>query len=929
MSVRNLLSRAGPLSALLVCFLAACGGGTAPVNVGSGGDGSVEAPRDSGTTLPGDDAGSGADSGTCPVTVSGSCSGTGTGSDAGTGSGTDAGTGSGSDGGTGPGVEDGGPGTGSDAGSPTSLVINAGPDATLCAGGSALIGPAAESGLEYSWSPAEGLSSASEARPTASPSTTTTYVLTVRETATGRTGTDSVVVTVNALPVASAGVERTIGKGSSVRIGAPATGGTAPYRYAWSATPACDEGSCLSSASAAQPDVTPAESTLFTVVVTDAESCSASDAVRVTVAPALVANAGGNKSLCAGQSTSIGLLASGGVAPYTYTWSVSPACTGCLSSTNVASPTATPSVTTTFTQRVSDAISQTASASAVVTVYPNPGSAGANQLIDPGASTLIGPTPVSGATYAWSCNRADCALSATNTAQPVAGPTRSTIYTLDATNGPGCSTRSTLVVQVTLTANTVPQDGELAFPLKSALLVQFDQPIAPATLTTANIQLEDTLTGAPVAFTHSYDATTRQLRVVPTGSNYISAADYTLTLVGGPSGIASDDAVQPSYFPADMQVDFTTAPADTTPPGIYFRGPGVGATNVANNTTVAVTFTEAVDPTTVTGGNFRLTSPAGPVTGSVRYDSLTWTATFTPSAVLAASTTFTVSLAGIKDLSGNAMTTATNWSFTTGLAPDTTPPTLASVVPVNGSTAVASSDPIVVTFSEPTDTMTLFTGIRLFQVSTGTYVAGTITYDPTQRIATFTPTVLLGSQTTYEVQVNGVKDLAGNAMAAPFTSRFTTRRTLFADNFESGTGAWTLTNPTGVPWSLTTSVFHSSNHSLTDSASGKYAINVTSSAELAAPLSVSGLSSVSVQFWMKARTERNRDFVYVDASIDGGAWTQLTNGRYSGNLAWAARTLTVPLSGSSSTLRLRFRFTSNASRNFDGVYVDDIIVQSP
>jgi hypothetical protein len=36
--------------------------------------------------------------------------------------------------------------------------------------------------------------------------------------------------------------------------------------------------------------------------------------------------------------------------------------------------------------------------------------------------------------------------------------------------------------------------------------------------------------------------------------------------------------------------------------------------------------------------------------------------------------------------------------------------------------------------------MTLFTGIRLFQVSTGTYVAGTITYDPTQRIATFTPT---------------------------------------------------------------------------------------------------------------------------------------------------------------------------------------------
>jgi hypothetical protein len=66
----------------------------------------------------------------------------------------------------------------------------------------------------------------------------------------------------------------------------------------------------------------------------------------------------------------------------------------------------------------------------------------------------------------------------------------------------------------------------------------------------------------------------------------------------------------------------------------------------------------------------------------------------------------------------------------------------------------------------------------------------------------------------------------------------------------------------------------------------------------------------------------------VESSVDGGAWTQLTGGKYSGNLAWAVRTLTLPLSGN-STLRIRFRFASNASKNFDGAYVDDIIVQSP
>jgi len=241
---------------------------------------------------------------------------------------------------------------------------------------------------------------------------------------------------------------------------------------------------------------------------------------------------------------------------------------------------------------------------------------------------------------------------------------------------------------------------------------------------------------------------------------------------------------------------------------------------------------------------------------------------------------------------------------------------------------VASSDPILVTFSENVDPATL-TGLRLRLVSNGTYVAGSVSYNSTTRVATFTPAVLLGSLSTYEVYVSGVRDMAGNAMAAPFTSRFTTRQTLFSDNFENGLSAWSVPAPTtGVPWSLTTTSFHSSRNSLTESASGRYANNLQSVAELAAPLNVSGLSSVTVQFWMRTRTERNRDFVYVDASVDGGAWAQITGGRFSGNLAWAVRSLQIPLTNKSQ-LRIRFRFESNATKPFDGVYIDDIIIQAP
>ncbi|HYO66910.1 MAG TPA: Ig-like domain-containing protein, partial [Archangium sp.] len=415
---------------------------------------------------------------------------------------------------------------------------------------------------------------------------------------------------------------------------------------------------------------------------------------------------------------------------------------------------------------------------------------------------------------------------------------------------------------------------------------------------------------------------------LPAGASYTALTDYTLTLRGGASGIASDDAIQPNLFPADVQVDFTTDNTpDTTAPSITFRSPASGLTGVASNTSVVVTFSEAVNPATVTGAQFTLSSAGGPVTGTVSYDAASWTATFTPSAALGSSTVYTVSLANIQDLSGLSIA-ATSWSFTTGTAPDTTPPTVTAVSPANTATAVASSDPILVTFSENVDIASL-TGLRLRQVADGTFVAGSVSYNATTRVATFTPSVLLGSLTTYEVNVSGARDVAGNAMASPFTSRFTTRRTLFADNFESGAGAWSLPAPTaGVPWSLTTANFHSSNHSLTDSAGGKYVSNVVSYAELAAPLSVSGLTSVSVQFWMKARTERNKDFVSVEASVDGGAWTPLTSRPYTGNLSWAVRSLNLPLSGK-STLRIRFRFESNATKNFDGVYVDDIIIQSP
>jgi len=75
------------------------------------------------------------------------------------------------------------------------------------------------------------------------------------------------------------------------------------------------------------------------------------------------------------------------------------------------------------------------------------------------------------------------------------------------------------------------------------------------------------------------------------------------------------------------------------------------------------TFSKALDPSTITNVTFTLMQGTTPVTGTVTYAGVT--ATFTPTANLAASTVYTATITtGVKDLAGNALAANYSWSFT-------------------------------------------------------------------------------------------------------------------------------------------------------------------------------------------------------------------------------------------------------------------------
>ena len=97
---------------------------------------------------------------------------------------------------------------------------------------------------------------------------------------------------------------------------------------------------------------------------------------------------------------------------------------------------------------------------------------------------------------------------------------------------------------------------------------------------------------------------------------------------------------------------------------------------------MSATFSEPIAADTVSTTTFELRDASNNlVTGSVSYDALTFRATFTPSATLAYSSTYTATVKGgssdprIKDAAGNALAANMSWSFTTSAAPPPPPDT--------------------------------------------------------------------------------------------------------------------------------------------------------------------------------------------------------------------------------------------------------------
>lgn len=145
---------------------------------------------------------------------------------------------------------------------PSDITIN-------CANPSLMIGPSLTGNYEYSWSPGTGLSATNIAQPLASPTSTTTYTLTINKLCTyvytAFVDTDP--------PEAHAGLGQSLScEEPGTVIGSPSIG---TNTYSWS------PGNSLDDSTKAQPIATPKATTQYTLTVTGMNGCKTYDYVTI------------------------------------------------------------------------------------------------------------------------------------------------------------------------------------------------------------------------------------------------------------------------------------------------------------------------------------------------------------------------------------------------------------------------------------------------------------------------------------------------------------------------------------------------------------------------------------------------------------------------------------------------------------------------
>jgi hypothetical protein len=379
-----------------------------------------------------------------------------------------------------------------------------------------------------------------------------------------------------------------------------------------------------------------------------------------------------------------------------------------------------------------------------------------------------------------------------------------------------------------------PADGAAGVPASTTVTATFDEPLAPASVSSQTFQLRNG-GGTTVAGSVSYDAASRKATLTPSaplplGQTYTAtvkggadgvkdvagnplAADRSWSFTGsracpcsvfgtseGPLGAAAEDTpievgmkIQPSedgFITAlrfykqtnntGRHVGHLWASSGTQLAEAEFTGETASGWQVAVLPNPIPVVKDATYVTSYYATNGRYAFSPGFFFGTVGQPPLTAPGT--------GNGVYRYGASGFPTESWNGTNYWVDATFDRDQPGDTRPPQVSSSTPASDATGVSAGAKVTATFDEPVDPLTVNSGSFALKDAASVGVPANVAYDAATRTATLTPSAPLQYGKTYTATLKGgatgVADPDGNRLAADRTWSFSTAAqcpcTLFA-----------------------------------------------------------------------------------------------------------------------------------------------------
>ncbi len=359
----------------------------------------------------------------------------------------------------------------------------------------------------------------------------------------------------------------------------------------------------------------------------------------------------------------------------------------------------------------------------------------------------------------------------------------------------GAVGKESTVPTIAVTAASVTAAGDTVTITSNEVLVA-----ATTTLTNWTVQYDDngaglniqtlSLANAAAVIDATKKIVTITLDEITDGSAIPSSKFIKVSASAAITDLVGNTGVVADYTDTGVTSE-STAPTVTTP------SPADAATNVAIDTTITVTMSEALNQATVNNNTVKLYVDAGTAdqvdigtdtevasTVTLENNGSSTKIYINPVANLSNSGNYIYRIStSVKDLAGNALAANADYDFTTvASTADVTPPTISSTTPTHASaqTGVAITVAPTITFSEAIAPATV-TATTVYISTSATDNTGIVTANVAMAngntSVTITPASSLAYSTAYYLHATtAVTDANGNAIAAQFngTNSFTT-----------------------------------------------------------------------------------------------------------------------------------------------------------